>query len=70
MVIQLDEMFLVGRSGVDGLFGDRFMRTRVMRLNQGKTLLNQATTTLSTLFLPYELRKNFANLIRVKTHPG
>jgi hypothetical protein len=39
-------MFLVGRNGIDGFFGDRFMRTRVMRLNQGKTLLNQETTSL------------------------
>ena len=44
-VVQLDEMYLMGRQqyGVEGLFKYQFMRTRVMRLLPGKTVLNQAT---------------------------
>jgi hypothetical protein len=37
-------MYLMGRYGVTGFFKERFMRTRVMRLLQGKTILNQATS--------------------------
>ena len=34
-------MYLEGRGGVDGLFGKRYMRTRVMRFDMGETILNQ-----------------------------
>jgi hypothetical protein len=36
-------MYLMGRMGVEGLYGSNFMRTRVMRLLQGKTILNQGS---------------------------